>query len=119
MPKNAPASRKPNYEQRLSFLRSQRETLMKEIEFRERSGNSSPIYRKARTFLTHFWARSDWTGRSELVAGARWLIGIGAAQSTLPDVAKAKSRHRVVKKPAGTHARYRSEQRKTRSVQPT
>jgi hypothetical protein len=115
LPKSIRQPLKESYEQRLNALRGEREAIMKEIELREMSGASSPIYKKARTFLTHFWAKSDWQGRSELIAGARWLVGIGAVQSALPKTAEAKVRRRTLKK-SGTHARYGGEQRRSRPV---
>ena len=82
---------KPRYEERLRTLRAQREALMREIALRERGGPLPPMFAKARTFLVHFWAKSDWTARAEILATARWLVKLGAVQAVVP-TAKGKAR---------------------------
>ena len=98
---------KTRYGERLRTLWTQRDALMQEIALRERSGPLPPMFAKARTFLVHFWAKSDWTGREEILVTARWLVGIGAAQDVLPP-AKDKRRARRKKVGAPRHPRNRA-----------
>ena len=62
---------------------------MREIALREQGGPLPPMFAKARIFLVHFWAKSDWTARAEIVATARWLVKLGAVQAIVP-TAKGK-----------------------------
>jgi hypothetical protein len=62
---------------------------MNEIAMRARLGRLPPLLAKAKTLLTNFWARSDWTARAELIPVARMLVVLGAAQPALKPSANA------------------------------
>jgi hypothetical protein len=77
-------------------LLSQREALMNEIALRARFGRLPPMFAKAKTLLTNFWARSDWAARAELLPVARMLVVLGAAQPALkPGGREAPTRRRT------------------------
>lgn len=56
---------------------------MNEIALRARVGTLPPMLAKARTLLTRFWAKANWEARSEILAAARMLLTLGAAQPAL------------------------------------
>jgi hypothetical protein len=62
---------------------------MNEIALRARLDALPPLLAKAKTLLTNFWARADWTARSELLPVARMLVVLGAAQPALRTKTKA------------------------------
>lgn len=77
------ASRKESVDRRVDDLLSERDRLMSEIALRARLKSLPPMLVKARTLLTRFWGRSSWDARSELLAVARMLLMLGAAQPAL------------------------------------
>jgi hypothetical protein len=80
----APAAhRKDCQERRVAELLSERDRLMNEIALRARLDSLPPMLVKARTLLTRFWGRASWDGRSEILAAARLLLTLGAAQPAL------------------------------------
>src|SRR5262249_1143568 len=61
----------------------ERDRLMSEIALRARLRSLPPMLAKARTLLTRFWGRASWEARSEILAVARMLMALGAAQPAL------------------------------------
>jgi hypothetical protein len=96
---------RPRYEERLRSLWAQRETLMREIALRERTGPLPPMFVKARTFLVHFWAKSDWTARAEILLTARWLVQLGAVQAILPATKGRRTRRKALAAPRHPRSR--------------
>jgi hypothetical protein len=85
-------------ERQVGGLLSEREALMNEIALRARFGRLPPMFAKAKTLLTNFWARSDWAARAELLPVARMLVVLGAAQPALkPGGTEAPSRRRTAR----------------------
>jgi hypothetical protein len=85
-------------ERQVVGLLSEREALMSEIALRARFGRLPPMFAKAKTLLTNFWARSDWAARAELLPVARMLVVLGAAQPVLkPGGTEAPSRRRTAR----------------------
>ena len=78
-----PTARKDGPERRLAELLSERDRLMSEIALRARLNALPPMLVKARTLLTRFWGKANWEARSELLAAARMLLTLGAAQPAL------------------------------------
>jgi hypothetical protein len=101
-PKERPRERpkeRPKEGQVVGLL-SEREALMKEIALRARFGRLPPMFAKAKTLLTNFWARSDWAARAELLPVARMLVVLGAAQPALkPGGTETPSRRRTTAGP--------------------
>jgi hypothetical protein len=77
------ASRKDDHERRVDGLLAERDRLMGEISLRARLKSLPPMLVKARTLLTRFWGRASWDARSEILAVARMLLTLGAAQPVL------------------------------------
>jgi hypothetical protein len=76
-------SSKDRDERRIAGLLSERDVIMNEIALRARLASLPPMLAKARTLLTRFWGRADWNARSEILAVARMLLTLGAAQPAL------------------------------------
>jgi hypothetical protein len=83
-------------------LLSEREALMNEIALRARLGGLPPLLAKAKTLLTNFWARADWSARSELLPVARMLVVLGAAQPALKPSGKGTPSTRRAGKPGAS-----------------
>ena len=93
------APRKDSQERRVAELLSERDRLMSEIALRARLNALPPMLVKARTLLTRFWGKATWEARSEILAAARMLLTLGAAQPALQSAQQAFA-HRRRRKPA-------------------
>ena len=78
---------------------------MQEIALRERTGPLPPMFAKARTFLIHFWAKSDWTARAEILTTARWLVKLGAVQAILPTAKGRRAKRKTLAAPRHPRSR--------------
>jgi hypothetical protein len=87
---------------RVAELLSERDRLMDEIALRARLNALPPMLVKARTLLTRFWGRATWEARSEILAAARLLLTLGAAQPALQGAQSVLSpaRRRKMARPA-------------------
>jgi hypothetical protein len=98
---------------RIDALLSDRDRLMNEIALRARLAPLPPMLAKAQTLLTRFWGRSNWNARSELLAAARLLITLGAAQPALKAQRGIQARHST---PSSGAARGRKVARASRKI---
>jgi hypothetical protein len=86
-------------------LVAEREKLMSEIVLRARLGDLPPMYAKARTLLTRYWAKGNWRTRAELLPVARMLVVLGAAQPMLQPTRKKPARRRPGQRRAAPDSR--------------
>lgn len=98
------------------MLLSEREALMSEIALRASLGSLPAMLAKARKLLTNFWARANWETRSELLAAARMLLVLGAAQPALKQGVKAAGPKRGPGRPAAARQRKPASSRRTAKV---
>lgn len=77
------ASGKEGLEWDVDSLLAERDRLMSEISLRARLKSLPPMLVKARTLLTRFWGKATWEARAEILAVARMLLTLGAAQPAL------------------------------------
>ncbi|HEX5957285.1 MAG TPA: hypothetical protein VFY92_01335 [Hyphomicrobiaceae bacterium] len=77
------ASGKEGQERDVDALLVERDRLMSEISLRAALKSLPPMLVKARTLLTRYWGKANWEARAEILAVARMLLTLGAAQPAL------------------------------------